>query len=109
MGKPIFPSYHSYKCVQDKIKQSALFHLTGLPTPTTRVFYGKRQQAKIKDYFTYPFIAKEPRGSAMGRGIFLIRNDTDLENYTRDRHACYIQRYLPIDRDIRAVVIGGVQ
>ena len=107
MGKPTFPSYHTYKCVQDKIKQSALFQLTGLPHPKTRVFYGKRQQLKIKRFFRYPFIAKEPRGSAMGRGVFLIENDADLETYTRDRHICYVQQYLPIDRDIRAVVIGG--
>jgi ribosomal protein S6--L-glutamate ligase len=107
MGKPTFPSYHTYKCVQDKIKQSALFQLTGLPHPKTRVFYGKRQQSKIKGFFRYPFIAKEPRGSAMGRGVFLIERDTDLEEYAHNRHICYIQQYLPIDRDIRAVVIGG--
>jgi ribosomal protein S6--L-glutamate ligase len=107
MGKSTFPSYHTYKCVQDKIKQSALFQLVGLPHPNTRVFYGKRQQLKIKHYFSYPFIAKEPRGSAMGRGVFLIENDADLDHYTQNRHVCYIQKYLSIDRDIRAVVIGG--
>ena len=107
MGKSTFPSYHTYKCVQDKIKQSALFQLVGLPHPKTHVFYGKRQQLKIKRRFQYPFVAKEPRGSAMGRGVFLIENDADLEQYTIDRHVCYIQQYLPIDRDIRAVVIGS--
>jgi ribosomal protein S6--L-glutamate ligase len=107
LGKPTFPSYHTYKCVQDKIKQSALFQIAGLPHPATRVFYGKRQQAKIKRYFSYPCIAKEPRGSAMGRGVFLIGNDSDLEGYLQGRHVAYIQEYLPIDRDIRAVVIGG--
>ena len=33
MGKEIFPSYHTYKCVQDKIKQTALFHLLEIPPP----------------------------------------------------------------------------
>lgn len=107
IGKRTFPSYHTYKCVQDKIKQSALFQLAGLPHPVTRVFYGKRQLGKIKAYFSYPCIAKEPRGSAMGRGVFLIRSDADLEAYTQGRHVAYIQQYLPIDRDIRVVVIGG--
>lgn len=107
IGKPTFPSYHTYKCVQDKIKQSALFQLAGLPHPKTRIFYGKHQQSKISRYFSYPFIAKEPRGSAMGRGVFFIRNDADLETYIHQRHVCYIQQYLPIDRDIRVVVIGG--
>jgi ribosomal protein S6--L-glutamate ligase len=58
VGKQTFPSYHTYKCVQDKIKQSALFQLAGLPHPKTRVFYGKRQQSKIREYFSYPCIAK---------------------------------------------------
>jgi len=107
LGKSTFPSYHTYKCVQDKIKQSALFQLAGLPHPRTRVFYGKRQKAKIQEYFSYPFIAKEPRGSAMGRGVYLIGDDVDLEIYTRDRHVAYIQQYLPADRDIRVVVIGS--
>lgn len=107
VGKSTFPSYHTYKCVQDKIKQSALFQLADLPHPKTRVFYGKRQKAKIKAYFSYPCIAKEPRGSAMGRGVFLINNDTDLNAYTHDRHVAYVQQFIPIDRDIRIVVIGN--
>jgi ribosomal protein S6--L-glutamate ligase len=107
IGKPTFPSYHTYKCVQDKIKQTALFQLAGLPHPRTRVFYGKRQKAKIMQYFSYPCIAKAPRGSAMGRGVFLINNAADLDAYGHKRHVAYIQEYIPIDRDIRVVVIGG--
>jgi ribosomal protein S6--L-glutamate ligase len=107
LGKPTFPGYHTYKCVQDKIKQSTLFQLAGLPHPRTRVFFGKRQQSRIREYFSYPCIAKEPRGSAQGRGVFLIHSDTQLSDYIHERHVAYIQQYLPIDRDIRAVVIGG--
>ena len=43
----------------------------------------------------------------MGRGVYLISDRNDLEAYTRDRHVAYIQEYIPMDRDIRAVVIGG--
>jgi len=107
VGKTTFPSYHNYKCTQDKIKQSALFQLAGLPHPKTRVFYGKRQQSGIGDRFSFPYIAKEPRGSAMGRGVFLISNEKDLQAYLHDRHVAYVQEYLPIDRDIRIVVIGN--
>lgn len=106
MGKKTFPSYHTYKCVQDKIKQTALLNLLKLPHPRTKVFYGKRQQAKISNHFKYPFVAKIPRGSAMGRGVFLITNQAELSGYCRLTNAAYIQEYLPIDRDIRVVVIG---
>lgn len=106
MGKETFPSYHTYKCVQDKIKQTALFVMLGIPHPPTRVFYGKRQKQCITDYFRYPFVGKVPRGSAMGRGVVLIQNDEDLRQYLQGEHPAYIQQYLPHDRDMRIVVIG---
>jgi ribosomal protein S6--L-glutamate ligase len=106
IGKPTFPNYHTYKCVQDKIKQTALFQLLKLPHPPTRVFYGKRQKKSIPDHFTFPFIAKIPRGSAQGRGVYLIHNEQQLRNYLEQGGPAYVQAYLPIDRDIRVVVIG---
>jgi ribosomal protein S6--L-glutamate ligase len=106
VGKQTFPSYHTYKCVQDKIKQSALFDLLNIPHPRTRVFYGNRQKKTIRDYFAYPFIAKIPRGSAMGRGVYLIKSDADLRRYLAGKHPAYIQEYIPLDRDIRVVIIG---
>jgi ribosomal protein S6--L-glutamate ligase len=105
-GKSTFPSYHTYKCVQDKIKQTALFDLLQISHPRTRVFYGNHQKSKILEYFKFPFIAKIPRGSAMGRGVFLIQNRQELLAYDRATTVAYIQEYLPIDRDIRIVVIG---
>ena len=107
IGKATFPSYHTYKCVQDKIKQTALFQLLDVPHPRTRVFYGKRQKKSIPHHFTFPFIAKVPRGSALGRGVYLIHNDADLRDYLEQVSPAYVQEYLPIDRDIRVVVIGS--
>jgi ribosomal protein S6--L-glutamate ligase len=106
MGKATFPSYHTYKCVQDKIKQTALFNLLGIPHPVTRVFYGQRRLEKITRLFTFPLIAKVPRGSALGRGVYLIRDADQLEKYLRRSKVAYIQEYLHLDRDIRVVVIG---
>ena len=42
----------------------------------------------------------------MGRGVFLIQNQTDLKDYLALESPAYIQEYLPMDRDIRVVVIG---
>jgi ribosomal protein S6--L-glutamate ligase len=106
LGKKTFPSYHTYKCVQDKIKQTALLDLLDLPHPRTRVFYGDRQKQSISNHFTFPFIGKIPRGSALGRGVYLIRNAKELRNYLDQVSPAYIQEHLPIDRDMRVVVIG---
>lgn len=106
MGKGIFPSIHTYRFVQDKIKQSALFSILQIPCPRTRVFYGKNRREKILRYFSFPFVGKIPRDSAMGRGVFLLRTAEDLDRYCHLTKVAYIQTYLPVDRDIRAVVIG---
>jgi ribosomal protein S6--L-glutamate ligase len=106
MGKPTFPGYHNYKCVQDKIKQTAMLQLLNIPHPRTRVYYGKRQKKTITDHFTFPFVAKIPRGSAMGRGVYLIRRPDELLDYLKLVDTAYIQEYLPSDRDVRAVIIG---
>ncbi len=106
MGLKTFPGYHSYRYAQDKIKQTALFKLLNIPHPETRVFYGKKQQRHIKSHFSFPFIGKIPRGSSMGKGIFLIRNDEELAHYLTMSRIAYIQTYLKTDRDIRVVVTG---
>jgi ribosomal protein S6--L-glutamate ligase len=106
-GKKTFPSYHTYKCVQDKIKQTALFELLDIPHPRTRVYYGQERQARIVAQFRFPFVAKIPRGSAMGRGVFLVRNTDELDAYCGRTTVAYIQEYLPLDRDMRIIVVGN--
>lgn len=106
LGKALFPSYHTYKCVQDKIKQTALFDLLAIPHPRTRVYYGKRQMERIPSDFAFPLVAKIARGSALGKGVFLIHDRAELTAYCRQTRVAYIQEYLPLDRDMRIVIIG---
>ena len=106
MDKPTFPSYHTYKFTLDKIKQTTAFQLHNLPHPRTRFFYGKRQKQKILDHFSFPFVAKIPRGSARGSGVFLIQTPEDLARYLNQQGPAYIQEYLPMDRDMRIIIIG---
>jgi len=107
MGKKTFPSYHTYKFAQDKIKQTAIFNMLGIPHPVTKTFYGKKQKLTILDYFSFPFIAKKPRGSSKGRDVYLIQNNDDLSNYLRKKGPAYIQEYLSIRKDMRIVIIGN--
>lgn len=107
VGKPTFPSHHTYRFAQDKIRQTALFQLLGIPHPKTRVFYGPLQHRTILDWFEFPFVMKQPRGSSRGVGIHLIRNVQELEAGLRNHRVVYIQEYIPMDRDLRVVVIAG--
>ena len=106
LGIDTFPSFHTYKFALDKIKQSTIFQMAGIPHPKTRVFYGPRQKEKILDHFSFPLVAKQARGSSKGRHVFLIRNTRELDSYLNLGGPAYIQEYLPIERDIRVVIIG---
>ncbi|MFH2092463.1 MAG: RimK family alpha-L-glutamate ligase [Pseudomonadota bacterium] len=106
MGKPTFPSYHTYKFALDKIKQTAMFNLLGVPHPKTRVFYGTLQKKTILDYFAFPFIAKKPRGSSKGNHVYLIQGSEDLTSYLQSTGPAYLQEYLPLKRDMRIIIIG---
>lgn len=106
MGKKTFPSFHTYKFALDKIKQTAMFKLLNIPHPVTHVFYGKKQKKQILDRFSFPFVAKQARGSAKGLNVYLIQNKKQLADYLLRPGPAYIQEYLPVDRDMRIIVIG---
>ena len=106
MGKRIFPSPSSYNLLGNKIRQTCLFSMLGVPHPETRFFFGKNRGEKILARFRFPFIGKLPVASSLGRGVFLIDSERALDDYLKRVTTAYIQEYLPIDRDLRIVVIG---
>ena len=71
MGKKIFPSLETYLYADEKIKQTTLFYMLGIPHPGTRIYYHLHHQDILQD-FNFPFVGKFPRNSARGRGVFLI-------------------------------------
>ena len=106
LGKRVFPANY-YRYMGDKIKQTELFILLGIPHPRTRFYQGKSRSKQILRDFSFPFIGKIPRGSSKGRGVFLIRDAEDLHHYLKKCSLAYIQEYLPIDRDLRVVLVGA--
>ncbi|MBW1771572.1 MAG: RimK family alpha-L-glutamate ligase [Deltaproteobacteria bacterium] len=105
MGKRIFPSVETYLYADEKIKQTTLFYMLELPHPRTRIYYPLHHGDILKD-FTFPFIAKLPRASAQGKGVFRIDSEEDLEAYLGMTKVAYVQEYLPHRRDLRIVLIN---
>ena len=106
LGKRVFPANY-YRYMGDKIKQTELFTLLGIPHPRTRIYRDNPRALQILADFSFPFIAKIPRGSSQGRGVFLIRSREDLQAYLQEYVPAYIQEYLAIDRDLRVVLVGA--
>lgn len=105
-GKKTFPSPVHYFYMGNKIRQTQLFELCGIPHPKTMILYG-RHATSAAEYFSFPFIAKIPVGSGQGRGVYLIKTPDDYRRYLKLTRTAYIQEKLSIDRDLRVVVIAG--
>ena len=50
-------------------------------------------------------VAKLPKAS-MGEGVWLIESKADWQRYCERTNVLYAQEYLPIDRDVRVVIVG---
>jgi len=105
MGKRIFPSVETYLYADEKMKQTNLFNMLSIPHPRTR-FYLQREFPRITMDFAYPFIAKIPRASARGRGVFKITCSMELERYLQKTKIAYIQEYIPHRKDLRVILIN---
>jgi ribosomal protein S6--L-glutamate ligase len=106
LGKRVFPANH-YRFMGDKIKQTELFTLLDIPHPRTRIYYGRDKARRILADFSFPFIGKIPRASSKGKGVFFIKTWEDLHDYLEQCSPAYIQEYLPIERDLRVVLVGA--
>ncbi|MBW1999468.1 MAG: ATP-grasp domain-containing protein [Deltaproteobacteria bacterium] len=105
MGKRIFPSLETHLYADEKIKQTTLFSMLEIPHPRTRIYYHLHHKDILKE-FSFPFIAKLPRASSGGKGVFMIMDRQTLDNYLKMTRVAYIQEYLPHERDIRVVLIN---
>ncbi|MDQ0340071.1 ribosomal protein S6--L-glutamate ligase [Caldalkalibacillus uzonensis] len=107
LKKRIFPSIQSYHLGHNKVEMTrALWAVCPEHVPYTQILANTEANIEhILEEFPFPFIAKEVRNS-MGRGVFLIESEAQLQDYARHNDILYVQEYLPIDRDLRITFVG---
>lgn len=103
----VFPSVSSYHLGHNKVEMTRAFEVVARKhVPYTRILPRTDGAVEmILDDLPLPFVAKEIHNS-MGRGVYLIENVADLERYVAANHMLYVQELLPIDRDVRVVIVG---
>ncbi len=107
LKKRIFPSLSSYHLGHDKVEMTRALQ-TACPehVPETLITssdnYGISQ---ILDQWSFPFVAKSVK-SSQGMGVYLIENRQQLIDYAEREAVLYVQKLLPIVRDLRIVVVG---
>ncbi|GAA3576629.1 hypothetical protein GCM10022265_26910 [Marinobacter xestospongiae] len=104
----VFPSVASYRIGHDKVEMTRAFETVApAHVPWTLIeANGPRERQEVWDTMPSPFVAKLPRAS-MGEGVWLIESRQDWQRYYDRTDVLYAQEYLPIDRDIRVVVVGN--
>jgi ribosomal protein S6--L-glutamate ligase len=103
----VFPSQSSYLIGHNKIEMTRAF-LSVVPehVPLTLIQPNSEMQRQaLWESMDLPFVAKLPKAS-MGEGVWLIQTRQDWLDYCARTDVLYVQEYLPIDRDLRVVVVG---
>jgi ribosomal protein S6--L-glutamate ligase len=105
--KKIFPSISSFHLGHDKVEMTRAFQAINPDNmPTTRILsHTETAIEQVLDGFCFPFVAKEARNS-MGQGVYLIETRKDFLDYARSNSVLYVQEYLPINKDLRLVLVG---
>ncbi|WP_226664695.1 ATP-grasp domain-containing protein [Microbulbifer aggregans] len=103
----VFPSESSYRLGHNKIEMSRAFELVAPSnTPHTRILANTPENAAaLWEKIDHPFVAKLPK-AARGCGVWLIEEREDWKAYLKKTDVLYVQEWLPIDRDIRIVIVG---
>lgn len=107
MKRRVFPSLPTYQIGHDKVEMTrALTALVPANVPDTVIAANTPEKsAELWERMVTPFVAKIPR-SARGTGVWLIENRADWRAYLAATDVLYLQEYLPIDRDLRIVLVG---
>lgn len=103
----IFPSLPTYLIGHDKVTMTRVFQsIVPEHLPETHIHGNSPEKAEMLwDKMSTPFVAKIPK-SSMGEGVFLIESREQWKQYCSQTDVLYVQEWLPIDRDLRLVVIG---
>ena len=105
--KRVFPSPASFHLGHDKVEMTRVLEaLFPAHMPTTLIRGNTPiNREEILDTFAFPFVVKSVR-SSMGLGVSRIDHPAQFSQYAADNDVLYAQELLPIERDLRIVVIG---
>ena len=107
LGGRVFPSPASYYLGHTKVEQTRVLQaLFPDYVPETLILASTAEnRCRVPAALGYPFVAKAIKAS-QGHGVWLIEDAAQWAVYAAAHDVLYAQRYLPITRDLRVVLIG---
>ncbi|MYM61842.1 RimK family alpha-L-glutamate ligase [Pseudomaricurvus sp. HS19] len=108
LNSRIFPSESTYRIGHNKIEMTrAIQLLTPSNLPRTLIAANNDSDAgHLWQAMELPFVAKLAKAS-QGEGVWLIEDRQQWLEYRQRADSLYVQEHLPIDRDLRIVMVGN--
>ncbi|WP_372714419.1 5-(carboxyamino)imidazole ribonucleotide synthase [Ilyobacter sp.] len=100
-GKKIFPSSNVIETIQDKSKQKELLNKENIPTSKwKRVTEDTIEQ--LKKEFGFPVVQKSCKGGYDGRGVFILKNESDTEKMIQGDS--FFEEFIKCKKEIAVMV-----
>jgi 5-(carboxyamino)imidazole ribonucleotide synthase len=102
-GHAITPSPYVMALIQDKYEQKKLLDEQGVPVPR----YKKVETAEDLKSFGFPVIQKSRKGGYDGRGVLLLKSESDSTNAIKE--ASFIEELVDIDKELAVIVARNAE
>ncbi len=96
-GVKVIPNLNSIKLIQQKILQKEFYKENGIPSPDFQIV-----QSKSEVSFPFPFVQKLNTGGYDGKGVQVISNETDFENFWNEPSV--VENLVDIDKELSIIV-----
>jgi len=110
-GYVVHPASQVLYTIQNKIRQKKFLRDNRIPVPDFEEVISIEQAKKICKEFCYPLVLKACEDSYDGRGNFLIKSPSDVENgiqYFKGRR-CMIEKFIHFSKEISVMVARNFQ
>jgi len=97
MGKKVIPNAEIIKTIQQKILQKEFYKKHNIPSPDFHII-----QNTSEVNFPLPFVQKMNTGGYDGKGVQLIKTETDLKNLWNEPSV--IEKLVEIDKELSVIV-----
>ncbi|WP_448536375.1 5-(carboxyamino)imidazole ribonucleotide synthase [Pseudothermotoga sp.] len=98
-GYEIHPSPYVLEIIQDKLTQKEFLRSKGIPVAEYKSVRDLKEDIK---QFGFPVFQKTRRGGYDGRGVFILRNEEDLQHALKGE--TYLEEFIQIEKEIAVIV-----
>ncbi len=96
-GHRIYPWPQILEIIQDKIKQKEVFNKNNIPNPKCKKVKDSEIVFAVEE-FGFPVVQKACLGGYDGRGVFIIKNEKDVEK--RIRSESFLEEFVDIEKEL---------